>query len=424
MGNIIKRSLNGSVFNTIVYIFVFLLFAKLIALAKDVRIAYVFGTDSVLDEYFYIFNNSIVFVGLWLSVLTVVLLPLLVKNKHSDEVKINNLIDVNFTVSLVFSLLFCLYLVLFDSFFQQGNFYLYNLILAFCIIFFGFNASFFSVILMSRDDNKNSVLECLPSLIVLILILLNPISNYVYLGTVLGFILYFFTTLFFLSKKINLSFRIPVLSLMLAPGLNSFIRSFALLLVGQIIISFAVIIDQYFLSYLEPGNLSSFNYSAKILSLITGISSIVLSRTLIPYYSKFENISKLIIVKTSLFVLLVCVFFVYISALFSKDIVSLIFGYGNFKVESINQVSNLFASMLYQAPFFIASMVLLSYYSSINYFIPFFVTGFTAIALKATYLNIMIDRIDASIIAESTVLMYFGNFVILLFFLLKPRRKV
>ncbi|MEL4254248.1 hypothetical protein AAEH95_03910 [Shewanella xiamenensis] len=396
-------------------IFFFVFFAKVIGLFKDITLASKFGLNSELDAYFYIFNISVLFSGVWLSILTVVVIPFLskVNDNHRFRQLATDLRKANQCITIVISLLFAIYLIFFDDYLIRNKDKWNYIFLGVSILYCGFQASFYSSVLMTKGNNSNSLLESFPSLLTLFFVLIFYSVSSVIFGTVLGFMFYYFIT-YFMSSRYFIRGTLFSEQLELSFELKQIGKGVALLLFGQLILSCTSLLDQYFLSSIEDGGLTLFNYANKLLLIVTGISTIVLTRTFIPFFSTNSGFSKVKVLFFSIFILFIFCFFVQLLLPHSSSLVRYIYGYGKFDSVAILEVSKLFNVILYQAPFFISSLILLSYFSSKKFYYPFLYTGILGFVTKISYLHLYEEQLDVFILANSIVIMYVINFFVLI----------
>ncbi|WAF74096.1 hypothetical protein NRK99_07420 [Aeromonas dhakensis] len=383
---------------------------------KDVTLASKFGLGSDLDVYFYIFNISVLFSGVWLSILTVVILPFLAKENNSEKFQalVNNLRKINHYISAISALCFFIYLLYFDNFIGKvGDKWVY-VFLGVSIIYFGFQAAFYSSVLMAKGNNSNSLLESLPSLLTLFFILMFYSAKSVIAGTVFGFFLYYVAT-YLISRRYFYRVTQSGYKFEINNELKQIVKGVGLLLLGQVILSFTSLIDQLYLSSISQGSLTLFNYANKILLILTGISSIVMARAFIPFFSINKKYSKSKVLLFSFLLLVLSLSVVYYLSDFSSSFIGLIYGYGKFDSAAISGVSDVLSIILYQAPFFVSSLILLSYFSSKNFYYPFLYTGILGFITKVIYLTLCKDQMSVLVLAYSTVIMYSINFFVLVF---------
>lgn len=394
-------------------IFIFVFIAKIIGLFKDVTLASKFGLSGDLDAYFYIFNISVLLSGVWLSIITVVVLPNLTKENTQNGFSslVNTLRKFNSYIAIVVALAFFIYLWWFDHFIEMASNKWVYVLFGVSILYFGFQASFYSSVIMAKGNNSNSLLECLPSFFTLffIVIIYGPIS--VVIGTTLGFLFYYVST-YIMSRRYIINHGL-LTYVDVGEKIKKIGSGVGLLLLGQVIISSTSIVDQLYLSSIDKGSLTLFNYASKILYILTGIGTIVISRAFIPFFSINNEYSKLKVMFFSVLLLVLSSLIVWLISDYSCFFVGLIYGYGKFSNEAIINVSKLLSVILYQAPFFLASLILLSFFSSKNFYYPFLYTGILAFFTKMIFLMVSKGGISVYILAYSTNAMYFVNFLVL-----------
>ena len=130
------------------------------------------------------------------------------------------------------------------------------------------------------------------------------------------------------------------------------------------------IVDQFFAAQLVIGSITALNYGIKIASFIISILIMALGRVLLPHFSRLINtdiakayqqlfkilkiifVSSLIIIVTSIF--------------FSDDIISLLFERNEFTSDDTIIVSNIQKIALIYIPFYLCTLVLVRFLTSIN----------------------------------------------------------
>lgn len=110
--------------------------------------------------------------------------------------------------------------------------------------------------------------------------------------------------------------------------------------VSSIIFEINQIIDKNFASQLSVGTISALNYSSKIINLITAILGTSIASIFFPYISNIytngdENKIAYEAERINMIMLAIVIPLFYIVIIFAKQIVIILFGYGNFNNESI-----------------------------------------------------------------------------------------
>ncbi|WP_289039727.1 lipid II flippase MurJ [uncultured Zobellia sp.] len=239
-------------------------------------------------------------------------------------------------------------------------------------------------------------------------------------GSILGFL---FLTGYSYSSK-NLTLKHPVI--------NSNIRVMIKQLPPKITSGFLTginpFVDQFFAAQLVVGSVSAINYGIKIPQFIVGILILAIGNVLLPHFSKLtvENIEK---AYQQLFKVLKLIFgstlvVVVIGIYFSDEIVSFLFERNEFEAEDTLLVADLQRIVLIYVPFYLTTLVLVKFLTSINK------NSFMAwVSLWNLILNIILNSILIKTIGIyglvlSTTMVYIVSSLFYLGFTLKEFKKL
>lgn len=185
-------------------------------------------------------------------------------------------------------------------------------------------------------------------------------------------------------------------------------------------------VNQFFAAQLIVGSVAALNYGLKIPAFISTILIIAIGNVILPYFSNlvFEDRNKAysILYKSLISVFIFSGVVVVIIAVFSNQIISFLFEKGNFTSSDTEVVSSIQLILLAYVPFYICSIVIIKFLTSINK---------NAYMLYASILNLVLNiclnyyfvkLYDVIGIAMATSLVYIINFLALLFFVSRQKR--
>jgi putative peptidoglycan lipid II flippase len=396
----------------------FLFFGKLISLAREIYFSYQYGSNYIVESFFFNFNIINLIGGILLNTIIFYLVPLVYKNINKDS-QINE----DFIIR-TFNLFFCIGLVfqiiIFLVFYIGFNFNLFSLsesvkeiaqknYLIFCFVFPFLTMTYtLTSFLTTRNKHISLFYESIPSLIMLISVI-SFHSNIYILSTSfsLGVLLQFIILLFHngivktsIIKKI-LSFKILDLN-----------RIFFIILLIQIIFALPNFIDHFIVSSFPQKSLAHFTYANKIYSIVYTIVFILVSRTLITFFLDSNNE----ITKGFIFYILISfgVGILISSALyyFSYEITFMLFERGSFSGMDTAIVSGLFRHFTFLVPFYLVKIIFITYFYGKRELDIVFKLLATILLTKCLYL-VLLDKVIISELIISTLIGFIvGSFYI------------
>ena len=129
-------------------------------------------------------------------------------------------------------------------------------------------------------------------------------------------------------------------------------------------------VDQFFAAQLAIGSITAINYGIKIPAFIISILILALGNVLLPYFSRLIN-TDLAKAYKQLFNILKTIFIsslilIVISIFFSDNIISILFERNEFTSDDTIIVSNIQKIALIYIPFYLCTLVLVRFLTSIN----------------------------------------------------------
>lgn len=397
----------------------FVLVGKLAGAAKEMAVAWRYGVSETVDAYVFIFNLINWPVGVWFSVLTMVLVPLVAKVRSDNLASLprfrGELLGLTLLVGAGLGGLACLGLPLLlntgwaglsSRALQQSMSMVGPLSL---LLPLGLSISLFSAWMMACGRHRNTLLEALPALAILIALLLPGwVPEPLVWGSVAGFALQLAGLGWALRREGEL--QRPALGFQ-SPAWHGFWGSVGVMAIGQALMSLTSIIDQFFAAHLGPGAISTLSYANRIMALILGLGAMAISRATLPIFSEVAAKGDAAAIRglamrwanwMFVFGLVVTV----VMWLLAPWIVELLFQRGAFTANDTDSVSMILKYLEFQIPFYFSSLVLVSALCSRRQFRVISVIAASNLLIKIVFLYSHVNNMSLPYIAASICLMY------------------
>lgn len=359
----------------------FLLLAKTIAAAKEVVLAHSYGTSAELDGHLFVFNLaswpvSVLATALWFG-----LTPAWVKLKALDQVTRRRAAADLLGLILLTALLLALgvggffYWLLRDA--RSGLGAIAQIaaidsvwaVLIFVVM--ACLASLFSIWLMSAQRHGNTLLEAAPSAAIGLCVItplwfgsgplgVLPLNIGLAVGSVVQLALLAWLFKDDGPNDISLPDRGS-----LVWGL---LHGMGIAFVAQVVMSSTVIVDTLVLARMGEGTLTAYTYAHRLMALATGLTAMVIGRSVLPVFSAQNDKSiSLKLAKTWALRLfgLGCIGSIFIATL-ARPAVALLFQHGAFTSDDTDHVAKLIQFLSLQLPFYMASTLWFSWLISVG----------------------------------------------------------
>jgi putative peptidoglycan lipid II flippase len=185
-------------------------------------------------------------------------------------------------------------------------------------------------------------------------------------------------------------------------------------------------VNQFFAAQLVVGSIASFNYAMKIPSFLASILVISIGNVILPYFSNLVQNNRhrayQVLYQSITTVFLISLFIAGIIFLFSEAIISFLFERGNFTAQNTLVVSQIQRIVLIYIPFYIATIIIIKFLTSINK---------NSYMLYASVINLVLNVVLNYYLAKkyaiyglaiATTLIYIVNFAVL-FLLVRYQHK-
>ncbi|WP_027799338.1 murein biosynthesis integral membrane protein MurJ [Paraburkholderia dilworthii] len=363
-----------------VWVSMFALISKSAGALKEIAIAYRYGISNVVDAYQLTLTLVTWLPATFVAVLSVVLVPALVelraKPKQEQARFLGELdamaisVGVVFAVLLYFSWPFALDLMAHKLSAQTsamsrrimlGMTPVGILMLTICV---------YAARLQAREKHVNTLLECVPAMVLLCFVVpWHDASSPAPLiwGTTLGFICHAVILGVFAGRadQLRARFRFSLSS----PQWPHMYRAVGVFMIGQLIMSLATPLDQYFVAGLGDGAIATLGYANRVLGLLVSMGAVAISRATLPVLSELlsagDNVrARSIALKWSLLMLAIGGVMVVVAWFLAPIVVKLLFQRGAFSAADTVAVSGLFRWGLIQIPFYFSVLVLVQLFAS------------------------------------------------------------
>ena len=352
-----------------VWVAFFVFLGKLAGAGKEMVVAWRYGVSAEVDAYLFLLNIVSWPVSLWFSVLAAVLIPLVTKVRESDRYHLERFhaellgrtLLLGFMLALLSAVLISALLKLSLTGLSSTSLQAADkMILPMALLApLGTVAGLFSIWMLANGRHANTLLESVPALVIALSVALlgNGGIEALTWGTLAGFACHAITLAIPLKREL----RAPRLSGR-SPQWSAFWTGFSIMLVGQAVMSLTGLIDQFFVTRLAEGALSTLNYAQRILALILGLGATAIGRATIPIFARTSDGDHArlhrITIRWARIVFLLGAVAVVFGWWLAPWAVKLLFERGAFTAHDTEAVVAVFRCGMLQIPFNVATVIL------------------------------------------------------------------
>jgi putative peptidoglycan lipid II flippase len=268
---------------------------KLAGAAKEIAVAWRYGISETVDAYVFLFNLLTWPVGIWFSVLTVVLVPIFANGHHEtpSALRLFRAELLGFTMAAALVLWGMTYagLGLLMKFGASG---LTASTLEIArgmvgpltpLLPIGLGIGLLSALTIASNRHGNTLLEALPPLAIFLALLAPPewLMEPLIWGSVVGAALHLLGLGWPLWSRSELP--MPTLGFR-SPAWAGFWGSLAVMGLGQALMGLTSLVDQFFAASLGPGSVSILSYANRVIALMLGLGAVAISRAALPVFSE------------------------------------------------------------------------------------------------------------------------------------------
>jgi putative peptidoglycan lipid II flippase len=412
-----------------VALFVFL--GKLAGAAKEMAVAYRYGVGEEVDAYLFVLNLVSWPVGVWFSVLTVVLVPLAARIRQDATAELPRFRAELFGLALLIGVILAALAWLgLPSLLRarwtglQATAVALASEMVSALVFLmpmGVITSLFSAWTLAAGRHANTLLEGVPALAIALAVLMLPgggIEPLVW-GTLAGFAFHLTSLAVLLAGRGEI--EAPRFARQ-SPHWSPFWQGFGIMLAGQALMSFIGIIDQFFAAHFGTGAIATLGYANRILALIIGLGATAVGRATLPIFSKAEAQAGAQGHRLANY---------WVGLLFTFGVIAMIVGWGlapwavrllfergAFTAEDTLSVSEVLRVGLLQLPFYFGGLVIVSVLASQREHKLIAIGASVNLLAKVGANLALVPIMGVSGIMAATAVMLMVSFVLLWWFLI------
>ena len=429
------RTDHGVIARDMSTIFLFILLAKAAAAAKEMAVAWRFGTGPTVDAYLFVFNIVSIPIVVWYAVMSVVFIPLsarIASVAPDDERRFRAEL---FGASLLLGVLLAILLwALLHLALRLTGFGLNDETHALAIasvnwlvltIPVGLAVNYGSVLLMARGRHVNSLLEGAPALaLLLILLLWNGGLLALLLGTLAGWALHLLLTGGALAWGRGLPRPRFAFS---AQAWRDFRAGVGMMLVAQLLLALTAVVDQLFAASLASGSISALGYATRVLSLFLALGATTIGRAMLPVFARvrqsdeqgLHSLARHWTAGTFLAGLAVLL----VGWTTSEWLVRLLFERGAFSASDTQTVAEVLRWGLLQIPFYFAVMAASQAIFSFGRYRIAATIAAVSLAVKVLFSFLLVPALGLVGLMVATAAMHGVTFMLILYALHRMRAQ-
>lgn len=424
-------SAGRSILRGMLWVSGFVFLAKLAGAFKEMAVAAGFGTAPAVDGYLLAFNIANYPIALALGVVSIVLVPLAARLQGADKAELHRfrseLLGWTLAVGGLVGVGILLCAPLLPLLVQgQGGLIGEGMLQVLALVVpFGLLSSLLASWMLAAGRHLNTLLEAVPSLVLLLALLLLEAQPAVLVwGTVLGFAVQTGVFIWFAQRAGE--FEVPRLSFK-AQAWTDFRRGFGVMLFAQALTALLPLLDQFFCGSLGDGAISTLGYANRIMALLLGLGATSLSRACLPVLSEVVAKGEDLRGRLGRWVLLIVVASAVcagVAALLAPLGVRLLFERGAFTPEDSVQVTEVLRWSLIQMPAYFVAIFMFNVMAATQRHAVLIVVILLGIAAKALAYSILIGPLGLNGVVLSTVVMHlFSALCLCLYFFWNWKRK-
>lgn len=411
----------------------FALSSRLAGAAKEIGVAWRYGVSETVDAYVFVYSLINWPVTVWFSVLTVVLVPLATKARHELNAELSRFKRELFGFTLLLgAALAVVFWISLPTLLRSGQAGLSGNELKVALSMvrpltfllpIGLLVGLSSTWLIANGTHRNTLFEAVPSITILCALLLPPglVPEPLVWGSIVGVALQLSALNW--SRHDTRALNKPSFSLRscLWPVFRG---ALGLMALGQILMSFTSLIDQFFAAHLASGALSLLNYANRILSLVLSLLAISVARAILPVLADARakghtNVDSFG-VRWATWIFLLGILLCVTLWLFAPWVVALLFERGAFTARDTGDVASLLRYSAFQIPFFGFSVAMAQVLTSDQRWNVLLGSGALGICTKTISAYFLTASFGVKGLVLSTAFVYFVNSV---YFLLAIKWK-
>ncbi|CAB3812812.1 lipid II flippase MurJ [Achromobacter aegrifaciens] len=420
---------------------VFLLLGKAAGAIKEMAVAYRYGVSDAVDAYQFTMTMATWLPVTIVGVLSVVLIPVLVRLRRADVAERNLFIrELQGWVGAAGIALALLTWfawpqvvgVLGQGLSARVGDMTGQLLVAFApvsalLLVAGISAAR----LRAQERHVNTLLDSVPAVATLAWVMLAASADGVgplLWGTLVGYAIQTVWLAWLAARADGGFWGAPRLTLQ-SPHWPELLGAAGVMLIGQVAMSFVGPLDQYAAANLGANANATLGYASRLLSLVLGIGAVSVGRAALPVLADVQARgdtarARGMALKWSVLMVAAGAVAVAVGWILAPWGVSVLFQRGAFTAENTQAVAHVFRWGLLQLPFYFGVLILVQLLASQNRYRVMAAIAVANFALKAVLNTVLAPRMGAAGIMLATSLMYLLSFACyLLVAMRKPEPK-
>ncbi|CAB3628551.1 murein biosynthesis integral membrane protein MurJ [Achromobacter aegrifaciens] len=420
---------------------VFLLLGKAAGAIKEMAVAYRYGVSDAVDAYQFTMTMATWLPVTIVGVLSVVLIPVLVRLRRADVAERNLFIrELQGWVGAAGIALALLTWfawpqvvgVLGQGLSAHVGDMTGQLLVAFApvsalLLVAGISAAR----LRAQERHVNTLLDSVPAVATLAWVMLAASADGVgplLWGTLVGYAIQTVWLAWLAARADGGFWGAPRLTLQ-SPHWPELLGAAGVMLIGQVAMSFVGPLDQYAAANLGANANATLGYASRLLSLVLGIGAVSVGRAALPVLADVQARgdtarARGMALKWSVLMVAAGAAAVAVGWILAPWGVSVLFQRGAFTAENTQAVAHVFRWGLLQLPFYFGVLILVQLLASQNRYRVMAAIAVANFALKAVLNTVLAPRMGAAGIMLATSLMYLLSFACyLLVAMRKPEPK-
>lgn len=371
----------------------FALLGKVAGALKEMAVAWRFGVSAPVDAYLFVQNLMNWPVAVWFSVLTVVLIPLAgrLASERSQELPRFRAellaVTLGAGVLLVIAGMVGLPPLLRSDWVglppATRALAVHVVPIMALTVLPGLMVGLYSTWLMAGGGHLNTLFEGIPALGILVAVLLFGGIEALVWGTLAGGLVQLAAV--GLAAHRREAHGLPAFSLT-SPTWAPFRQGFAVMMLGQAVMSVTALVEQFFAARLGEGAISQLGYANRIIALVLGVLATGATRATLPVFARLRASGaghvRRVALQWAAWLALGAVVLALLGWLLAPWGVRLLFERGTFSRSDTLNVALLLRYGLLQMPFYVASLVLVSLHSSEGRYGLLLMSGVLGLAVK------------------------------------------
>lgn len=420
---------------------VFLLLGKAAGAIKEMAVAYRYGVSDAVDAYQFTMTMATWLPVTIVGVLSVVLIPVLVRLRRADVAERNLFIRElqGWVAAAGIALALLTWFawpqvvgVLGQGLSAHVGDMTGQLLVAFApvsalLLVAGISAAR----LRAQERHVNTLLDSVPAVATLAWVMLAASADGVgplLWGTLVGYAIQTVWLAWLAARADGGFWGAPRLTLQ-SPHWPELLGAAGVMLIGQVAMSFVGPLDQYAAANLGANANATLGYASRLLSLVLGIGAVSVGRAALPVLADVQARgdtarARGMALKWSVLMVAAGAVAVAVGWILAPWGVSVLFQRGAFTAENTQAVAHVFRWGLLQLPFYFGVLILVQLLASQNRYRVMAAIAVGNFALKAVLNTVLAPRMGAAGIMLATSLMYLLSFACyLLVAMRKPEPK-